>query len=253
MHDLRVLIVDDEPLARDCVRLALAGESEVCVVGECGDGPSAVAAIRDLRPDLVYLDIQMPGSGGFSVIEDVGTAAMPAVIFVTAYQDHALRAFTVHALDYLLKPFSDERFRESLRHARARLGADPPSVAQALQGLLVELGRRRPPRWLTVPEQDEGGRRLIPIDDIDWLSAEGNYVHVQVGSVGHLVRATLQALLQELDPARFVRIHRSIVVQLDRIERVVPWASGDYMALLRDGRQLRISRHYRDALLRLFL
>lgn len=251
---LRVIIVDDEPLARDCVRLALRDEPGIEVAGECGDGASAVSAIRALAPDLVYLDVQMPGLGGFGVIEQIGAAAMPAVIFVTAYEEHALRAFSVHALDYLLKPFSDGRFRESLAHARGQLGGSRDALSQRLQALIDEgrTGAASPrPAWLTVAERE--GRRLLRIEDVDWFEAEGNYVRVHIGAEEHLLRSSLAAIREQLDPARFVRIHRSIVVNVSRVHKVEPWAGGDYIAILRDGRQLRVSRHFKDALLQPWL
>lgn len=247
---LRVLIVDDEPLARDCVRLALCAAPDVEVVAECGDGIAAAAAIRALAPELVYLDVQMPGAGGFAVIEEIGAAVMPPVIFVTAYEEHALRAFAVHALDYLLKPFSDARFHESLAHARAQLSGGGGSLARRLEALLRERqdgAAPRRPGWLTVAERS--GKRLVRIEDVDWFAAEGNYVRVYAGAEEHLLRMSLAALQQELDPARFVRIHRSLIVHLARVQRVEPWAGGDYLAILHDGRQLRVSRHYKDALL----
>lgn len=249
---LGVLIVDDEPLARDCVRLALrnAPPPEVQVVGECGDGAEAVAQIQALAPDLVFLDVHMPGLSGFDVIERVGPERMPAVIFVTAYEEHAVRAFTVHALDYLLKPFDDPRFHDALAHARRSLGGER-GQGRRLQALLQEERRQheggRYATWITVLVRDS--HRLLRVDDVDWFEAEGNYVRVQIGSEEHLVRSTLGAILERLDPARFARIHRSVVVNLTRVRAVEPGDSGDYLALLQDGRCLRVSRSYRDALL----
>jgi two-component system LytT family response regulator len=183
--------MDDEPLGRDCVRLALAGVPDAVLVGECGDGEEAVRVIREVRPDLVYLDVQMPGMGGFEVLEALGSE-QPDVIFLTAYEEYALRAFAVHALDYLLKPFSNERFRESLAHAGRRIRAQEEPRTRA--------------SWLTVLQGE--GRRLLKLSEVDYFTAEGNYVRVHVGAEAHLVRSTLAALLERLDPARFVRIHR---------------------------------------------
>ena len=259
--------------------MSLATEDDVELVGECPDGERAVEAILALAPDLVYLDVQMPGLDGFGVIEQVGPERMPAVIFVTAYEEHALRAFEFHAIDYLLKPVEEARFRESLVHARRRIGAAGGGDEELGRRLLALLEERRisstgsvggvrgvpgeglapdeaiPERssrdrgyasWITVVVHQ--ARRLIRMDDVDWFEAEGNYVRVQVGAEEHLVRISLTGLLERLDPAKFVRIHRSVVVNLLRVRTVEPWVGGDYLAILHDGRQLRVSRSYKDAL-----
>jgi len=256
-HPIRAVIVDDEPLARDCVRIALEGHPEVEIVAECVNGEEAIAAIRDLRPDLVFLDVQMPGLDGFDVIEEVGVEAMPVVVFVTAYDEHALKAFEIHAVDYVLKPFDDARFADSVRHACERIRqADADALASRLHGVLRELpGPLRHDgevggwaRRIMVRERDR--IRFVPVDDIDWLEGAGNYVRIHAAGDSHLVRATLTGLAERLDPARFVRIHRSTVVNLDRIREVQPWAGGDYVAILHDGETLKVSRGYREELLR---
>ena len=258
---LRVLVVDDEPLARDCVRLALAAVGDVEVVAECGTGEEAVAAIEALAPDLVFLDVQMPGLDGFDVVAAVGPERMPPVVFVTAFDAHALRAFEVHALDYVLKPFDDARFRSALEHARRRLQRDrAEELARRLAALLEAGALGGTPggaapaaaggRWLRrlhVPVRDR--LRFVRVDDVDWFEGAGNYVRVHVGADRHLVRTSLARLEQELDPAHFVRIHRSTIVNLERVREVEPWIAGDYVAFLTDGRKLRVSRNYRDALL----
>ncbi|HEX2080877.1 MAG TPA: LytTR family DNA-binding domain-containing protein [Longimicrobium sp.] len=259
---LRVVTVDDEPLARDCIRLALAREPGWRLVAECRSGREAAEAIEREAPDLVFLDVQMPGMDGFGVIEAVGPERMPATIFVTAFEEHALRAFQVHALDYLLKPFGDERFREALEHARRRIhGERRGELGARLEALLREVhaggsppaaARPAPPTpyatWLTVTAQNR--TQFIPVAEVDWLQADGKYVQVHAGGRTHLVRGTLAATAQRLDPAHFVRIHRGTVVNVARIREVQPWMGGDHLAILRDGTRLRVSRTFRGALLR---
>ncbi|HEU0299948.1 MAG TPA: LytTR family DNA-binding domain-containing protein [Longimicrobium sp.] len=259
---LRVVTVDDEPLARDCIRLALAREPGWQIVAECRSGREAAEAIEREAPDLVFLDVQMPGMDGFGVIERVGPERMPATIFVTAFEEHALRAFQVHALDYLLKPFGDERFREALGHARRRIhGERQGELGARLQALLREvhpdaalsaMAARLPSSpyatWLTVSAQNR--TQFIPVSEVDWLQADGKYVQVHAGGRTHLVRGTLAATAQRLDPAHFVRIHRGTVVNIARIREVQPWTAGDHLAILRDGTRLRVSRTFRGALLR---
>jgi two-component system LytT family response regulator len=251
---LRVLIVDDEPLARDSVRLVLERIEHVKIVGECGDGESAVRAIRARDPDLVVLDVQMPGLDGFGVIERIGTADMPPVVFITAYDQHAVRAFGVHALDYVLKPFDDARLVDALDRVRARLaGERDGETARALTALLAE--RIPPPgayagyaqRIMVTADHDR--IRFVRADAIAYLQADANYVVVHADGE-HRVRITLAGLLKQLDPRRFVRIHRSTVVNLDYIRELQPWYSGDYVAILHDGTQLKVSRRYRRGLLR---
>ena len=250
---LRAVIVDDEPLARDAVRLALARAVDVEVVAECGDGEAAVRAIQAHEPDLVFLDVQMPGLDGFDVIERIGEARMPGVVFVTAYDEHALRAFEVHALDYVLKPFDDARFADVLRHARLRLAQERDGeTARTLAALLREAavpGRSAAYARRIMIEEDER-HRFVPVDAIDYLEADGNYVRLHAGTAEHRIRATLAGLLEQLDPRQFIRIHRSTVVNVNRIDEIQPWFGGDYVAILRDGRKLKVSRRYRDGLLR---
>jgi two-component system LytT family response regulator len=248
---IRVLIVDDEPLARDCIRLALKDATDFQVVGEASDGASAVEAIRRLQPELVFLDVQMPGMDGFAVIEEVGPAAMPDVIFVTAYDQHAIRAFEVHALDYMLKPFDDDRFRESLRHARARVRESRGhALADQLEALLRDRTREKEARVRRLMIRDRQRIRSVAVKDVDYFVAEGNYIRLHVGTQSYLVRMTLGRLEQHLDSTQFVRIHRSTIVNLDRVTEIQPWSAGDYVAVLHDQRTLKVSRHYRDALLK---
>jgi two-component system LytT family response regulator len=253
----RTLIVDDEPLARDCIRLALRREEDIEVVAECGDGRAAVSAIRQWSPDLVFLDIQMPGLDGFGVVEAVGAARMPPVVFVTAYDAHALRAFRLHATDYLLKPFDDARFAEALSHARRQMRqARDSALARRLVALLEDVRSAKeppPPRqaYATRILVRQGDRlEFLPVDTVDWIETAGNYVRLHAGERVEAVRTTLAGLLEQLDPAVFVRIHRSMVVNVTRVRALHPWYGGDYTATLTDGRELRVSRHFRDALLK---
>ena len=245
-RNIRTLIVDDEPLARDCVRLALRRDPDFEVVAECGDGLSAESAIRQHDPDLVFLDVQMPGLDGFEVIETIGPERMPPVVFVTAYDAHALRAFRLHAMDYLLKPFDDERFAETLLHARRQLGpARGGERARRFADLLS--GRTFATRILA---RRDDRLEFIPVAAVDWIEAAGNYVRVHAGPRTELVRITLSALLEQLDPSVFARIHRSAIVNVSRVREMHPWYGGDYTAVLTDGQELRVSRYYREALLR---
>ena len=254
---LRALIVDDEPLARDNVRLALEKELDVEVIAECADGESAIEAIRELEPDVVFLDVQMPGTGGFDVVHEIGPEEMPAVVFVTAFDEHALRAFEVHALDYVLKPFDDERFSDAVEHARRtlRMRRDEESFRRGLSALMTDVhggqdgsGRPRFASRLMVRLRDR--IHFVRTEDVDWFEAAGNYVRLHTGDRSHLIRSTMSAIEERLDPQQFVRIHRSTIVNVDRIKEIQPWAGGDYLAILKSGQQLRISRGYRDALLR---
>lgn len=256
---LRVVIVDDEPLGRDCVRLGLEGLDGVTIMAECANGGDAVRAIRRFEPDLVFLDVQMPGVSGFDVIDRVGTDAMPVVIFVTAFEEHALRAFDVHAVDYLLKPFDDERIHRAVQHVRRdilarregelgrRLSALVREFAPAESGVPIANGRAGPLTRLAIREDDR--ITFVETEDVDWFEASGNNVRLHVGTRTYQIRSTMCRLSDQLDPERFVRIHRSTIVNVRRIKEVQPWVGGDYIAILRDGSQLKVSRNYRQRLL----
>ena len=248
MEPVRVLIVDDEPLARDGVRLHLELEPGFEVVGEAGSGEEAVSLIEQLAPDLVFMDVQMPGVDGFGVVDAVGVERMPVTIFVTAYDQFALKAFDAHALDYLLKPFDAERFRSALERAREQLrGRRIEGVEGQLAALLRELRGKR--EYLERIVVRSGGRILIlRVDDIDWLEAASNYVRIHAGGRQYLLRETMSNLEARLDPGHFVRIHRSTMVRLDRIRELEPLFQGDYVLILEDGTRLTSSRGYRDRL-----
>jgi two-component system LytT family response regulator len=242
---LRTLIVDDEAPARRRIRRLLAAESDLVVAGECGDGLSAVAAIQSIRPDLVFLDVQMPERDGFAVVKALPPGPLPAILFVTAYDHYALRAFDVHAVDYLLKPFTGERFRTALARARERI------VQRSADGGLARLAetlRNRPVYLARVPVRTGGRTVFVDLDAVDWLEAADNYVRLHVRQREYLVRETLAALEGQIDPDRFVRIHRSAIVQVDRVAEIRATSHGDAELALRDGTRLSVSRTFRDRL-----
>jgi two-component system, LytTR family, response regulator len=245
---VRILIVDDEPLARARIRGLLRDEPDLHVE-ERGNGEDAVESVRTFQPDLVFLDVQMPGLDGFGVLERLAPGPMPLVVFVTAYERHALRAFEVHALDYLLKPFDADRFGVALRRARARLAAGAPAqVTAALRAFLDEVRPREPPPAEVLSVRS--GDRIVPVrvGEIDWIEAEGNYVRLHRGRTSHLLRETMASLEESLDARRFRRIHRSAIVNVDRIAELVPWFGKDYKVKLKDGAELTLSRSYVDRL-----
>jgi two-component system LytT family response regulator len=248
MVKIRALIVDDEPLGRERIRTLLKGRADVELVGESKDGREAVEAIRTLEPDLVFLDVQMPELDGFGVVRAVGAAEMPAVIFVTAYDQHALSAFEVHALDYLLKPFDVARFSEALDRA----------LGLIRQGQKEDLGRRIENLLAGVSRPSGGLDRLmvksrsriyfVRTGEIEWIEAAGNYVRLHTAGKRHLLRRTMGGLEAQLDPEQFLRIHRSTIVNLDYVRELRPTFSGEYEVVLKDGTRLTLSRGYRESL-----
>ncbi len=272
---LRVLIVDDEAFARQRLNRLLADEPGVEIVGEAEGGAEAVEIARRERPDVLFLDVQMPEVNGFDVVRELGAdasaGAATSVVFVTAYDEHALEAFDVRALDYLLKPVDAERLHLAVERARAQHAQ--ADAAERLRRLrrLVDLGMS--PRAGTLPDADadasddlvappsvpaergahptrllvkHGGRMFfVRTEEVDWIESYGNYVRLHVGPRTHLLRSTMGALEQALDPAQFARIHRSTIVNLDRVKEIQPWFSGDYVVLLTDGGKLKLSRAYR--------
>ena len=248
MKKLRTVIVDDEPLARERLASLLSAEQDIEVVAQCRDGEEAVGAIDQHAPDLVFLDVQMPGLNGFEVIEAVGGEKMPLVIFVTAYDQHALRAFQVRALDYLLKPFDRERFKDALQRARTHIQRDETGdLGRRLLALVKDLRRDQPKTDRLVVKS--GGRLFfLRTDEIDWVEAAGNYVRLHVGPTSHLLRETMNAIEGRLDPEKFFRIHRSRIVNMERIQEMQPWLNGEYAVVLRTGTRLTLSRGYREKL-----
>ena len=245
----RVLIVDDEAVARRRIRRLLASEPDVMVVGECADGASALEAIAKDKPDIVFVDVQMPELDGFEMIQSIPPTELLGVVFVTAFDRYALRAFDVHAIDYLLKPFTRERFRIALSRARERLGRrdGPDNVAPLLDHLRAT---RRYAARVAVRAAD----RLVVVDwrDMDWVEAADNYVKLHVGAREFMLRDTLASIEKQLDPERFARIHRSAIVQLDRIAEFHPVSHGDVDLVLRGGARLMLTRTWRARVQRLF-
>ena len=250
---IRCLIVDDEPLAREAIRSLAAPDPDLEMVGEADEGNAAIEAIEALRPDLLFLDVQMPEIGGFEVLEELSArgARLPVTIFVTAHDQHALRAFEVHAFDYLLKPIHEERFRESVCAAKTRIAADSGrDAAERLGHLLAEnaLASRRPRR---LPVKNNGHISLVPVDEIEWIESDGNYVRLHLSGHSHLLRETMNGIECRLDPERFLRIHRSAMVNVDFIQELRPWFTGEYIVRMQSGKELTLTRTYRDALRRL--
>ena len=247
---IRVLVADDEPLARRGVLMQLAGEPDVDVVGECADGLEAVEKIQSLAPDLVFLDVQMPEMDGFGVIEAVGAERMPLVIFATAYDEYALQAFNVCALDYVTKPIDRERFADALKRARGRLTTPVPSGADAraqLQPLVDHLGRQSQ-RSARLAIKTEGRLLFLRTAEIDWVEAVDNYAKLHAGKETYTVRDTLSRLEQRLPAGRFLRVHRSTIVNVDRVREIQPWFQGDWVLILQDGTRLTTGRSYRQRL-----
>ena len=264
---MRVLIVDDEALARQRVRRLLQSEADVEIVGEAESGRDAVQMIRELQPDLVCLDVQMPGLDGFGVLRELEGEVTPMVLFITAYDEHAQRAFDVHAVDYVLKPLDEERFKAAFNRARKQRAH---AVAAERLGELLETVRRladgtSPPAGRVesggnghgtsatsgsyasrILVKQDGRMFFVKTTEIDWIEADRNYVRLHVGKTAHTIRERISHLEGTLDPRLFARIHRSTIVNLNRVREMQQWFSGDYVVILEDGTKLRLSRHYRD-------
>ena len=267
---LRVIIVDDEAVARSRLRRLLATHADVTIAAEAADGRSAVDAIVTHKPDVVFLDIRMPELDGFEVLTELAPGEVPAIVFVTAFSDHAAKAFDANALDYLLKPYDPERLAESLRRARDRrraggedgrrilaaveeiareqraLRRDVSSRVDAAAGGGVAAVTRRYPERILVTKRGHGV--FVSARDIDYVESAGNYVRLHVGADEHRLRIRLSDMEQQLDPSRFARIHRTVIVNVASIAEIQPWFSGDAVVILRDGNKLRLSRHYRGAI-----
>jgi two-component system LytT family response regulator len=262
---IRTLIVDDEPLARRTIRNLLADDPEVEIIGECAGGAEAVESIRRRPPDLLFLDIQMPGMDGFDVLSAVELERISAVIFVTAYDAYALKAFEVHALDYLLKPFTDERFREALARAKSHVELrEARGLAESLRAFLSgrvtseeETAAAPAPKkggYLTRFMVKVGGRVIfINPSDVDWIEADNYYVKLHVGGRAHLLRLSMKELEERLDPKTFWRTHRSAIINLDRVKELHQHPSGEYVVVLRDGTELKLSRARRERLQELLM
>lgn len=263
MPRLRTIIVDDEPLARRLIRAMLSDIDEIDLVAECRNGREAVAAVQGFSPDLMLLDIKMPGMSGFEVVRELQSDIMPMVIFCTAYQRYALDAFDLHAVDYLLKPVDDGRLRRAIERARQRLDTEDASANKSpLIGAIDEIAHKVTARGTgsdasssstqgftesrKLAIKDHDSTVLVCIDDIDWVDAAGDYMCIHVSGETHIMRSTLKHLMSRLDPEKFKRIHRSTVVNLDRISKATPLQKGEFMLDLVCGEKLKVSRNYRQ-------
>ena len=249
---IRTLIVDDEPLARERVKRFLRDEKDIEIIGECGNGGDAARAISDSEPDLVFLDIQMPEKNGFEVIRSLDPGHLPTIVFVTAYDQYALQAFDVHALDYLLKPFNRDRFQRAVGRAREQIEHQRHGDLDERLTSLIENLKSEKKYLERLVVKSVGRVFFLKTDEIDWIEAAGNYVKLHVGRESHMIRETMNGIEGKLDPDKFVRIHRSTVVHIDRIRELHPMFSGDYAVMLRDGTELALSRNYREHFLELF-
>jgi two-component system LytT family response regulator len=245
---IRILIVDDEPLARERIRTLLEDEPDIELLGECDNGAAAVQSIQQQKPDLVFLDVQMPEMGGFDVIDQIKGPPMPAVIFVTAHDQFALKAFEVHALDYLLKPFDRERFHKALHRAIDSIKRrQTDDLSHRLSALLSEV---KPPeaRQDRIAIKSSGRVVFLRLDEVDWIEAADNYVSLHVANETHLHRETMTAMEERLKGGKFMRISRSTIVNVDRIKELQPLFHGEYSVILRNGTRLTLSRGYREKL-----
>jgi two-component system LytT family response regulator len=251
---IRVVLADDERLAREKLRLLLASEPGIQIVAECGDGAQAVLAIRKHQADLAILDVQMPGMDGFEVLSQLSPDEMPVVIFATAYDQYALRAFEANALDYLLKPFDRERLHNAMEKARLHLsGSQNREITRRILDLLSQIVPGMPapapsPGESRLVIREKGRIVFLNLDQIDWIDASANYVRLNMGKESHLVRETIGKIAERLDPNRFVRIHRSTIVDVRKIKELIPVNSGEYIVVLRNGKELSCSRGHRAAL-----
>ncbi|HMG34076.1 MAG TPA: LytTR family DNA-binding domain-containing protein [Blastocatellia bacterium] len=245
---IRTLLVDDEPLARRRIRRLLASDHEFEIVGECGEGTAAADAIISLKPDLVFLDVQMPEVDGFETLERVTGLDLPLIIFVTAYDSYALRAFEVSAVDYLLKPFDRSRFEKAVERAKARLASDREGGFREQTLALLQQLKTRGNSLDRLVIKTSGRVFFLKTDEIDWIEAEGKYVRLHVGNDSYLLREAIGTLEAQLDPSRFPRIHRSTIVNIERVRELQPWFHNEYRVVLHDGTELMLSRSCRKKL-----
>ncbi len=252
MLRIRTLIVDDEQLARERLLSLLEGDPDIEIIGECSSGKEAIAAIKTESPDLVFLDVQMPEGDGFEVLESIDFHSMPIVVFVTAYDRYAIQAFDVHALDYLLKPFDQSRFERALIRAKSEVVLrNNTNVNQKLLSMLehIESHKKNLDRILV---KSAGKVFFLKFDEIDWVESAGNYVKLHVGVESHLLRETMSEMERKLGNDKFVRIHRTVIVNLDRIKELQPWFNGEYIVILNNGTKLTASRGYKKKLSEVF-
>lgn len=249
---IATLVVDDEPIARHAVIRLLQDDPDIELLGECGDGLSAAQTIRERSPDLVFLDIQMPGITGIDVVGTIGASRMPATVFVTAYEQYAVRAFEANAVDYLVKPFSRERFAETLRRAKARLGTrvSTGEGGAAIQQVLEAL-RRRDGYLERVPVRIDEQVQFVDVGDIVWIKANRNLVELHLADRVHELRETMTSLAERLDPKQFARVHRSAIINVRRVQSIHPWFNGHHVVTMDTGQKLRMSRYQQDAFMKL--
>ena len=242
---LTTLIVDDEPLAREGLRALLAKDAEVSAIREARDGREAVAAIRESHPDLVLLDVQMPEMDGFAVVRAIGAESMPGVVFVTAHDQYAIQAFEINALDYLLKPIIEERFVQAMARAKERIRVNAADANRKILGLLETIAS--PQKYVKrLAVWSAGKTTFLDVEEVDWIQAAENYVELHAGRISHMLHVTMNALEKSLDPETFLRIHRSIIVNLSRVRQVETGAHGEYLVTLRDGLRLQSGRTYAE-------
>lgn len=249
---IRTLIVDDMLLARKRIRRVLSKDAEIEIIGECADGNQAIEAVRELKPDLMFLDVQMPETDGFQAMTEIGVENAPVTIFVTAFDHFALRAFEVHALDYLLKPFDAERLKKTVERAKELIRkSETNGVSTVADERLAALLRdiKNEPKYLKRMTVKSRGRTIIlSVDDIDYIEAEGNYLNLQTGKEAHLIRSAMHQFENRLDPEKFARIHRSTIINIDRVKEMHPLFNGDQLVKMKNGKELVLSRNYRDRL-----
>ncbi|MFA6469964.1 MAG: LytTR family DNA-binding domain-containing protein [Bacteroidota bacterium] len=250
---IRAIIVDDEPLAREKVQLFAKDETDIDIVGVCSNGHEAVASYQKNKPDLLFLDIQMPEINGFDVLKSITTHPLPGIIFITAFDEFALRAFEFHALDYLLKPYDRERFHKAVEHARGSLLSRTQSeVATEQIKALLESVKNTPASLDRLIVKTNGRIIFLRMEEIDWMEAAGNYVKLHVGSESHLVRETMNKLEVQLNPRKFLRIHRSTIINIEKIKELQPYFNGEYKVILQNNTQVILSRGFRENFARIF-
>lgn len=245
---IRALIADDEALARKFIRRMLKDDHDVEIVAECSNGKEAVMMIRKQSPDVVFLDVQMPEMDGFAVLESIGIERLPEIIFATAYEQYAIRAFELHALDYLLKPFDQARFKNAIKHAKTRVRSQRRNETRMQISALLDSIKNKPEHLDRLMIKAGGRITFLSVNEINWIEADDKYVHLHTGKISPMVRQTLSAMETQLDPKKFRRIHRSAIVNVERIQELQPLFNGEHSILLEDGTKLTLSRNYKDKL-----
>src|SRR5881392_1925238 len=248
---IRALIADDEALARKFIRRMLKDDRDFEIIGECTNGKETVAMIKKEKPNIVFLDVQMPEMDGLAVLESIGIEQLPEIIFTTAYEQYAIRAFELHALDYLLKPFDQTRFRDAMKHAKERLNQRQHEDERLQIGALLESLKNQTQYLDRLIIKADGRITFLSTREIDWIEADDKYVHLHTGKTARMVRQTLSGMEAQLDPKKFLRIHRSTIVNVERIKELQPLFSGEHSIVLEDGTKLTLSRNYKDKLFEL--